>query len=73
MHDDDPVADGKRLLLIVGDVDEHEPELALERAQLDPHPQPEQAIEVAQRLVEQERLRLHHEDPGERHPLLLAA
>jgi hypothetical protein len=29
VHDDDPVPDRERLLLIVGDVDEHEAELAL--------------------------------------------
>ena len=54
-------------------VDEHQPELALEIAQLDAHPQLEQPVEVAERLVEQQRLRLRHEHAGEGDPLLLAA
>ena len=57
VHDDDPVGHRERLFLVVRDVDEHQPELALEVAQLDAHAQLEQAVEVAERLVEQERLR----------------
>jgi hypothetical protein len=38
VHDHDPVGDGKRLLLVVRDVDEHQPQLPLEVPQLDPHP-----------------------------------
>ena len=55
------------------DVDEHQAELALEVAQLDAHPQLEQAVEVAERLVEEQRLRLRDEDPRERDALLLPA
>ena len=73
VHDDDPVADGQRLLLVVRHVDEHQAELALERSQLHPHPQPQEAVEVAERLVQQQGLRFHHEHAGQRHPLLLAA
>ena len=72
MHDDDPVGHRERLLLVVRDVDEHEAELALEVAQLDPHPQLEQPVEVAERLVEEQRLRARHEHTGERDALLLA-
>ena len=49
------------------------PELALEVAQLDAHAQLQQAVEVAERLVEQERLRLGDEHARERDALLLAA
>ena len=49
------------------------PELALEVAQLDAHPQLEQPVEVAERLVEEERLRLRDEHAGERDALLLPA
>ena len=72
VHDDDPVGHRQRFLLVVRHVDEHQPELALEVAQLDAHPQLEQPVEVAERLVEQQRLRLRHEHAGERDPLLLA-
>ena len=54
VHDDDPVGHRQRLLLVVRDVDEHQPELALEVAQLDPHAQLKQAVEVAERLVEEQ-------------------
>src|SRR3990172_3516033 len=73
VHDDDPVGHRERLLLIVRDVDEHKTELALEVAQLDAHPQLEEPVEVAERLVKEERLRLRDEDAGERDALLLAA
>ncbi len=73
VHDDDPVGHRERFLLVVRDVDEHQAELALEVAQLDAHPQLEQPVEVAERLVEEERLRLRHEHARERDPLLLAA
>ena len=55
------------------DVDEHQPELALEVPQLDAHAQLQQPVEVAERLVEEQRLRLRHEHAGERDALLLPA
>ena len=73
IHDDDAVGHRERLFLIVRHVDEHQAELALEVAQLDAHPQLEEAVEVAERLVEQQRFRLGDEDPRQRHPLLLAS
>ena len=73
VHDDDPVGHGQRLFLVVRDVDEHQAQLALEVAELDAHPQLEQAVEVAERLVEEQRLRLGDKHAGERDPLLLAA
>ena len=71
VHDHDAVGHRERLFLVVRDVDEHQAELALEVAQLDAHPQLEQAVEVAERLVEEERLRLRDEDARERDALLL--
>ena len=73
VHDDDPVGHREGLLLVVRDVDEHQPELSLEVAQLDPHAKLQQPVEVAERLVEQERLRLRHEHARERDALLLPA
>ena len=52
VHDDDPVGHREGLFLIVRHVDEHQAELPLEVAELDPHAQLKQAIEVAERLVE---------------------
>ena len=71
VHDHDAIGHRERLFLVVRDVDEHQAELALEVAQLDAHPQLEQAVEVAERLVEEERLRLRDEDPRQRDALLL--
>ena len=73
VHDDDAVGHRERFLLVVRHVDEHEAELALEVAQLDAHAQLQQPVEVAERLVEQERLRLRDEHARERDALLLAA
>ncbi len=50
---------------------ESEPEL--QRADLVAHSAAQPRVEVGQRLVEQERSRLEHERPGQRHALLLAA
>ena len=73
VHDDDPVRHRERFLLIVRDVDEHQAELALEVAELDAHAQLQQPVEVAERLVEEQRLRLRHEHARERDALLLTA
>ncbi len=54
-------------------MNEHQAELALEVSQLDTHPKLEQPVEVAERLVEEQRLRLRHEHARERDPLLLSA
>ena len=73
VHDDDAVGHRQRLFLVVRDVDEHQPELTLEVAELDAHAELQQPVEVAERLVEEQRLRLRHEHAGERDALLLAA
>ncbi len=73
VHDDDAIRHRQRLFLVVRHVNEHQPELALEVAKLDAHPQLEQPVEVAERLVEKQRLRLRHEHAGKRDALLLAA
>ena len=73
VHDDNPVRHRERFLLIVRDVDEHQAELALEVAELDAHAQLQQPVEVAERLVEQERLRFRHEHARQCDTLLLAA
>ena len=73
VHDDDPIGHRERLFLVVRDVDEHQPQLALKVPQLDAHAQLQQAVEVTERLVEEQRLRLRHQHAGERDTLLLPA
>ena len=73
VHDRDPVGHRQRLLLVVGDVDEGDPDLALDPLQLDLQPLAQLQVERAERLVEQQHLRQVDQRPGERDPLLLAA
>ena len=73
VHDRDPVRHRQRLLLVVGDVDEGDPDLALDLLQLDLQALAELQVERAERLVEQQHLRQVDQRPRQRHPLLLAA
>ena len=72
-HDDDPVGQRERLLLVVGHVDRRDPELALDRPDLLAQDDPDLGVERRQRLVEEQDLRLDGERAGERDALLLAA
>ena len=58
IHDEDPVAERDRLHLVVRDVDRRGLELAVQVRELDAHLRPQLRIEVRERLVEQEDLRL---------------
>jgi hypothetical protein len=62
-----------RLVLVVGDVDRRDAELAVEPAQLHAHLRSQAGVEIGQRLVEEQGARLQHERAGQRHALLLAA
>ena len=73
VHHRDPVAHRERLLLIVGHEDERDPELGLERLELDLEVLAQLRVERAQRLVEQQHARPQHERARERDTLLLAA
>ena len=73
VHDRDPVAHRERLLLVVGHVDERDPDLGLDALELDLELAAELEVERAQRLVEEQDVGPVHERPGERDPLLLAA
>ena len=72
-HDRDPVRHGQRLTLVVGDVDEGDADLVLDALELDLHLLAELQVERAQRLVQQQHPRVHHQRPGQRDALLLAA
>ena len=58
VHDRDPIRHRKRLLLIVGDVHERDPDLALDLLEHHLHLLSELQIECAERLVEQQHRRL---------------
>jgi len=73
LHDGDLVRHRQRLDLVVGDVDGGDAERGGEVADLHPHLLAQLGVEVRQRLVEQQELRLVHQRAGHRDPLLLAA
>ena len=68
-----PVGHAKRLVLVVGDEDEGDADLALQRLELALHLLAQLEVEGAQGLVEQEHLGLEHQRPGQGHALALAA
>ena len=72
-HHDDPIGQRERLLLVVGDVDRRDAELALDRADLLAQRDADLRVERRQRLVEQQDLRLDRQGPRQRDPLLLPA
>ena len=69
----DPVAHRHRLHLVVGDVDRRHAEASLEGGDLGAGLHAQLGVEVRQRLVHQEHLRLAHDRPTHRHPLALPA
>ena len=73
VHDRDRVRHRHRLLLVVRDVDERDPDLVLDPLQLELELLAELQVERAERLVEQENPRLVHERARERDALLLPA
>ncbi|EAR50929.1 hypothetical protein OG2516_13691 [Oceanicola granulosus HTCC2516] len=73
VHHHDPVGERHRLHLVVGDVDRRGAEPLVQPGDLEAHLHPQRRVEVGERLVEQERLRLAHQRPPHRHPLALPA
>ena len=72
-HHRDPVAERHRLGLVVGDVDGGRLEPVLDPRDLGAHLHAQLRVEVRERLVHQERLRLADDRPAHRDPLALAA
>ena len=72
-HHRDPVAEGHRLGLVVGDVDGRRLQPRLQPRHLGPHLHAQLRVEVGERLVHQEGLRVADDRPPHRHPLALAA
>jgi hypothetical protein len=73
VHHRDPGGQGHRLDLVVRDVDDRGPELLVQLLDLGPHVDAELGVEVRQRLVEEEHVRVPHERPPHRHALPLPA
>ncbi len=73
VQDGDPVAHGERLLLVVRDVQEGDAHLLLDALELELHLLAQLQVERAERLVQQQHLRLVDDRAGQRDPLPLAA
>ena len=73
VHHHQNIGERHRLELVVGDVDRGGVEPALQFADLDPHRDAQLGVEVRQRFVEQEHLRLPHDGAAHRDALALAA
>ena len=73
VHDHDQARQSHGLFLVVGDMDEAAAGAALQGQELVLHLAAEIEVEGAQRLVQQEDLRLHDEGAGQSHTLALAA
>ena len=69
----DAVAHRERFFLVVRDVDKGDADLALDPQQLELHLLAELEVERAERLVEQQHLRLVHDRAGQGDALALAA
>ena len=65
--------EGERFALVVGDVHRREVEVALQPLELRAHAIAQLSIEIGERLIEQQDLRLHYQGACQREPLLLAA
>jgi hypothetical protein len=73
LHHHHPVAQGHRLDLVVGDVDRGGAEPLVQLLELDAHLDAQLGVQVRQRLVEQEHLRMAHDRAPERDALALTA
>ena len=73
VHHHDAVGQRHRLDLVVGDVDRGGADLLVHLLDLDPHLDAQLGVEVGQRLVEQEHLRVAHDGAAHGDALALAA
>ena len=73
VHDHDGIRHGKRFFLIVGDIDKGDVHLALQPLELQLHLLAQLQVQCAQRLVQQQNLRLVDQTAGNGHALLLTA
>ena len=73
VHHHDAVGERHRLDLVVGDIDRRRRHRGVQLLDLGAHLHPQLGVEVGERLVEQEHLRIAHDRPPHRHALALAA
>ena len=73
VHHGQAIGHRERLFLVVGDVQEGDPDLLLQRAQLDLEGAAELGVKRPERLVEQQHRRTQDQCPGQGDALLLAA
>jgi hypothetical protein len=73
VHHGDLRAEGHRLHLVVGDVDHRGPEPLVQAGYLHAHLHAQLRVQVAERFVEEEHLRLAHNGAPDCHPLCLPA
>ena len=73
VHDHDPVGHLQGLFLIVGDEDAGHMDLVVKPSQPAAQFGPHLGVQGAERLIEEEHLRLHGQGPGQGDPLPLAA
>src|SRR4051812_30216860 len=73
VEDDDPVAHGEGLVLVVGDQEEGDADLPLQALELHLHLFAQLAVQRGQRLVQQQHLWTVHQGAGEGDPLPLTA
>lgn len=73
VHHRDGVGHGHGLLLVVGDMDERDADLGLDALELQLHLAAQLQVEGAERLVEEEHLRVVDQGAGDGDALLLAA
>ena len=72
-HDRDPVGQGHRFDLIVGDVEHRDAEFSREVFDFVAHFLAQPGVEIAERLVHEQHFRLDGEGARQGDPLLLAA
>ena len=73
LHHRDAVREAHRLALVVGHVQERDPDLVVDEVELDQHALAQLEVERGERLVEQQHVGLVDEGARDRHPLLLAS
>ena len=73
VHNDDPVAHGEGLFLVVGDIDEGDAQPLLQAPQFHLHGLPQLVVQGTQWFVQQQDFRIVYQRPGDGYPLLLAA
>ena len=73
LHHRDPVREGHRLGLVMGDIDKGGFELLMQPLDQAAHGKPQRGIEVGERLIHQEDRRLANDGAAQRHALPLPA